>query len=159
MLVTPHAVVGATMGVLIPAPAVAVCAAVSGHFLLDMVPHWQETLPPYTPHRATWIRAPIDVSLAVLLTWRVARRRDDPGRVWCSALAGTIPDIDFLWFLAPETFGRIDSLSWYIARHTEIQRETSRLWGLVPQLGVIALCGAILRSQGRRGPHAPWMAH
>ncbi len=154
MLVTPHAVVGATIGMLIPERSVAVCAAAASHFLLDAVPHWQETLPPYTPHRATWIRVPIDVSLAVFLTWQVAHRSEYAGRVWCSALAGVIPDVDFLWFLAPETFGCINSFRWYVSWHTDIQRETSRLWGLAPQLGVIALCGALLRSQRLGGPHA-----
>lgn len=147
MLVTPHAVVGATIGALIPRRTLAVGTAVTSHFLLDTVPHWQETLPPYTPHRGTWIRVPIDVSLAAFLTWQVARNSQNAGRVWCSALAGVIPDVDFVWFLAPDTFGRINSFRWYISWHTEIQRETARLWGLVPQLGVIALCGAVLRSQ------------
>jgi hypothetical protein len=147
MLVTPHAVVGATIGALIPARRVALPAALTSHFLLDIVPHWQETLPPYTPHRGTWFRVPVDLTLASLLTWWIAGRGEDRGRVWWSALAGVTPDLDFLWFLAPDSFGRMRVFQGYVSWHSEIQRETSRLWGLVPQLAVIALCGAMLRSR------------
>jgi hypothetical protein len=35
------------------------------HFLLDTVPHWQETLSPYRPNLATWVRLPLDALLAV----------------------------------------------------------------------------------------------
>ena len=104
MLVTPHAVVAATIGALIPQRTLAVGTAVTSHFLLDTVLHWQETLPPYTPHRGTWIRVPIDVSLAGFLTWWIVRRCDVQSRVWSCALAAVLPDVDFLWFLAPETF-------------------------------------------------------
>jgi hypothetical protein len=153
MLVTPHAVVGATMGVLVPA-RFAVCTAVASHFLLDAVPHWQETLPPYTPHRGTWVRVPIDMTLALILTRWIARRQVDSRKVWLAAFAGVVPDVDVLWFLAPRFLGRVGVLRRYVSWHADIQRETSRPAGIVPQLGVIALCGAILRSGLGRPPRS-----
>jgi hypothetical protein len=150
MLVTPHAVVGATLGSVIPARWAAMTVSLSSHFLLDTVPHWQETLPPYTPHRGTWARVPIDLGLAVILTRWIARRSGDSPRVWCAALAGVIPDLDFVWFLAPDAFRRFGVLRGYVSWHAGIQRETSHPGGLVPQLGVIALCGAVLRSAEAR---------
>lgn len=150
MLVTPHAVLGATMGVLIPARFSA-CTAMASHFLLDAVPHWQETLPPYTPHRGTWVRVPIDMTLALILTRWIARRQVDSRKVWLAAFAGVVPDVDVLWFLAPHVFGRAGVLRSYVTWHAEIQRETSRLGGLAPQLAVIALCGVILGSQRSEG--------
>jgi hypothetical protein len=146
MLVTPHALVGATTGVLIPARWAAVPLSFGSHFLLDTVPHWQETLSPYTPHRGTWARVPVDLALAVILTRWIARRSDDRTRVWCAALAGVIPDLDFVWFLAPDAFERLGAFRRYVAWHAGIQRETSHLGGLAPQLGVIAFCGVWLRT-------------
>lgn len=104
MLVTPHAVVGATVGVLIPARTPAISIALCSHFVLDTVPHWQETLPPYTPHRGTWMRVPVDLTLGVILTRWIARGSAERGHIWCAALASVIPDLDFVWFLAPDVF-------------------------------------------------------
>jgi hypothetical protein len=148
MLVTPHAVAGATIGALVPIRGVAFSAAVSSHFLLDTVPHWQETLAPYTPHRGTWLRVPIDLTMALAITHAIARRSNASRDVWGSALAAALPDIDFLWFLAPSAFERFGPVRTYVDWHAGIQRETSRLWGLAPQFAVILCCVAALRSSG-----------
>jgi hypothetical protein len=157
MLITPHAVAGATIGALVPIRAVALSAAVSSHFLLDVVPHWQETLAPYTPHRGTWLRVPIDLALALAMTHVIARGSTSGRNVWGSALAAALPDIDFLWFLAPSAFERLGPVRIYVDWHVAIQRETSRLWGLAPQLAVIFGCVAVLRSGGVA--HAAWRRH
>lgn len=44
MLITPHALTGAAITVLVPNPLVSVPLAIGSHFVLDMIPHWQETL-------------------------------------------------------------------------------------------------------------------
>jgi hypothetical protein len=40
MLELPHAVVGATIAVLIPNPAIAIPLALASHFAMDLYPHW-----------------------------------------------------------------------------------------------------------------------
>ena len=80
MLVTPHALMGAAIGLRLKHPLRIIPVAVASHFLLDTVPHWQETLSPYRPTVATWIRIPIDLSLATLGVAWIARRGS-----WCFA--------------------------------------------------------------------------
>jgi hypothetical protein len=40
MLELPHAVVGATIAVLIPEPAISLPLALASHFIMDLYPHW-----------------------------------------------------------------------------------------------------------------------
>ncbi|HEY7355504.1 MAG TPA: hypothetical protein VH590_03525 [Ktedonobacterales bacterium] len=140
MLITPHALVGAAIGLRLKHPLKVIPVAMASHFLLDMVPHWQETLAPYRPGRATWIRLPIDMGLAVLgVTW-IARSGSKRQRVLASAvvvgaLAGTLPDLDALACANPLLL-RNGLLKRYFFWHCGIQDETSQGWGLAPQIAV-----------------------
>lgn len=141
MLVTPHAVAGATAGKLIGNPLVAIPVAIASHFILDRVPHWQETLPPYTPHVGTWIRTPIDVALSLYLVKRIARsstRRS--GSMWMGAVAAAAPDADVILPLVPLKRDLWRPLDRYLHWHMAIQRETDSLWGLAPQIALVIAC-------------------
>jgi hypothetical protein len=72
MLTTPHSVTGAMIGALLPSPLLIVPVAIGSHFILDSIPHWQETLAPYIPTKSTYIRIPIDLVLAVGLVSLIA---------------------------------------------------------------------------------------
>jgi hypothetical protein len=151
MLLTPHALVGAALGLRLKHPLKAIPAAVASHFLLDTVPHWQETLFPYRPNVATWIRLPIDLTLAVLgVAWiaRQGRKRQRglASAVVVGALAGTLPDLDALASTQPLLL-RNGLLRRYFLWHCGIQDETPKRWGLVPQVAVslIALAMALPR--------------
>ena len=140
MLLTPHAVVGATIGVLVPNPALSVPLALGSHFLLDAVPHWQETLPPYTPHRGTWVRIPIDAGLSVSLVGYIARSRHSAAAVWLTAGAAMAPDLDSVPYAIPRLVEGESAMTRYLRWHVGIQRETSSLLGLLPQILVILVC-------------------
>jgi hypothetical protein len=140
MLLTPHAVSGATIAVLIPDPARSVPLALASHFLLDIVPHWQETLPPYTPHTGTWIRLPLDLGLAASLVALIAR--DHPAEapaIWTAACAAMLPDADSALSIVPD-LSHNAALRRYTLQHAGLQNETSSLWGLVPQIALIVAC-------------------
>jgi hypothetical protein len=151
MLITPHALTGAAIGLRLKHPVKVIPIAMLSHFLLDTVPHWQETLFPYRPTIATWIRIPIDLTLAVLGVAWIARqgskRKRGLGRsVIVGALAGTLPDLDAFTSTHPLLL-RNGLLKRYFVWHCGIQEETSKRWGLVPQIAVslIALAMAVSR--------------
>ena len=152
MLITPHALTGAAIGLRLKHPLKAIPVAVASHFVLDTIPHWQETLFPYRPGIATWIRIPIDLALAVAgVTWiarRGGKRQRGLGRtVVIGALAGTLPDLDALACSQPALL-RNGWLKRYFVWHCGIQDETSQHWGLIPQIAVsLAALALTLRSK------------
>lgn len=152
MLITPHAVVGAAIGLRLKHPLKIIPVAMASHFLLDTIPHWQETIYPYRPSVATWVRIPIDLALAVLGVAWIARhgkrrRRDLATATIIGALAGTLPDLDALACANPLLL-RNGFLKRYFFWHCGIQDETPQGWGLVPQIAVsLAALVVALRSR------------
>lgn len=140
MLTTPHSLTGATIAVLSPNPFLAIPLAVGSHFILDSIPHWQETLYPYKPNKLTWVRIPIDLALSLLLVGLIASAHPDRGTlVWLGALGANIPDLDSVVILIPGLQG------WKIIKnywdwHCRIQKETASLRGVIPQLILSAIC-------------------
>ncbi|MFH0936810.1 MAG: hypothetical protein V1808_00775 [Candidatus Daviesbacteria bacterium] len=143
MLITPHAATGAAIAVLLPNPVISIPLAIASHFVLDMVPHWQETLYPYKPNKVTWIRIPIDLSLAVVLVYLVTQFHPNIAFViWLTAFISNIPDFDSIASLIPELF-RSRLFKNYWDWHAKIQRETGSYLGLVSQV-IITLVGLII---------------
>lgn len=137
MLTTPHTAAGIAIGAIIPNPLVVAPIAVASHFLLDMVPHWQETLAPYTPTKKTYIRAPIDIGLAVSITLLAVHwQPQNAASIWTGAVFANVPDLDSIVVIVPSLKKGIIQRYW--DWHCKIQRETSSLWGLAPQLALIA---------------------
>lgn len=137
MLTAPHAAAGVAIGVIIPNPLVAAPVAVASHFLLDMVPHWQETLAPYTPTKKTYIRIPLDMALAIGITLLAVHwQPQNTASVWAGAIFANVPDLDSMLVIVPSLKKGIIQTYW--DWHCKIQRETSSLWGLLPQLALIA---------------------
>jgi hypothetical protein len=138
MLTTPHAAAGIAIGAILSNPLIAIPVAVASHFVLDAVPHWQETLAPYTPNRKTYIRVPLDIALAVSITILAAHWQPQHlTNIWLGAIFANVPDLDTVVILVPSLKKGIIQRYW--DWHCKIQRETSSLWGLVPQLIVIAV--------------------
>lgn len=138
MLVAPHASAGVAIGVLVANPLVAIPAAIASHFVLDTVPHWQETLAPYQPTRKTYIRIPIDIGLAIAITAIGATiQPTHTTSIVLGALFATMPDLDVILITFPELKRGLLKLYWNW--HCAIQKETSSLWGIAPQIGVILI--------------------
>lgn len=136
MLTTPHTAAGVALGVLIGNPILVIPAAIASHFLLDRVPHWQETLAPYEPTWKTYIRVPIDISLAVGLTmWAAHAQPAYAAAIWAGAIAANVPDLDTVVVLLPAI--KRGMVQRYWDWHCRIQRETSSLAGIIPQLAII----------------------
>jgi hypothetical protein len=137
MLVSPHVTAGVALGTLIGNPIVVIPVAIASHFILDSVPHWQETLAPYTPTMKTWIRIPIDFAIALVIVLLALQARPDHAlAIWLGAVFASGADLDVLLIVYPKF--KKGLLEKYWDWHCAIQRETSSLWGLVPQVAVIA---------------------
>jgi len=146
MLTTPHATAGIALGSLLVNPLLVIPAAIASHFLLDMVPHWQETLAPYTPTRKTYIRAPLDICLAIILTVVATHwQPDHTAAIWLGAFFANAPDFDSIVVILPKLKRGMIRKFW--DWHCAIQRETSSLWGILPQLTLMILCLFFVKQQ------------
>jgi hypothetical protein len=135
---SPHVAIGATIGAVLGNPLVVVPVAIASHYALDMVPHWQETLAPYLPTRATYTRVPIDLALAAgIIALQIHWHPAAVPAIFLGAVAANLPDIDSFLVFAPKLKRGLIKLHW--DAHCAIQRETSSFWGLVPQVAVIFL--------------------
>lgn len=140
MLTTPHALVGATIAVFAPHPIFAIPLSIGSHFLLDTIPHWQETLYPYNPSKATWIRIPIDITISVVLVYVITKAHPtNASLIWLSAAAANIPDLDSITVVMPRLL-KNTFVKNYWDWHCKIQRETSSLLGLIPQILLSFFC-------------------
>lgn len=138
MLTTPHAVAGAMIGSLLPNPLLMIPVSIASHFVLDSVPHWQETLAPYTPTKETYIRIPIDIALAIILVSLVAHwHPESTANIWWGALFANLPDIDSIVVIIPRLKTGVIRKFW--DWHCKIQRETSSMWGVFTQVAFTSL--------------------
>ena len=138
MLVSPHITAGVALGVAIGNPVIVIPVAVASHFILDTVPHWQETLAPYAPTKKTFIRIPIDFAIGGLVVWlALALQPDHAASILLGALFASGADLDVIVIAHPNL--KKGLLAKYWDWHCAIQRETSSLWGIVPQVAVIGL--------------------
>ncbi|MDO8658917.1 MAG: hypothetical protein Q7K55_09325 [Candidatus Levybacteria bacterium] len=95
MLITPHSLTGATIAIFIPNPVISIPLSIGSHFILDTVPHWQETLFPYKLTKVTWIRIPIDLALSITLVfWITQSHPNISNLIWITAFAANIPDLE-----------------------------------------------------------------
>ena len=138
MLVAAHVTTGAALGAAIGHPLLVIPVAVASHFLLDSVPHWQETLAPYKPTWKTYVRIPIDLGLGLLVVLlAVWAQPHHAVAIWTGAVFASGADLDVIMVAYPRL--KRGLLQKYWDWHCAIQRETSSLWGVVPQLAVMSL--------------------
>ena len=138
MLVSPHVTAGVALGAMIGNPIMVIPLAIISHFVLDLIPHWQETLAPYKPTWKTYVRIPIDLAIGLVIVLLAVRLQPDQAwSIWLGAIFASGPDLD----VAIVTFPKLKRglLERYWDWHCAIQRETSSLWGVLPQLAVVGL--------------------
>ena len=147
MLIAPHAVTGATIAVLFPNPAVALPLVVASHFVLDIIPHWQEVITnDYKLTKATFFRVPVDFLLAVVFVWKIAQMHlDQFYLVWLSAVVGNAPDLDVLLTNIKPKILQVNLFRRYYDWHCRIQKETKSFVGVLTQLAIILSCFWLVR--------------
>jgi len=144
MLVLPHVATGAALGALLGDPFVVVPAAVASHFILDSVPHWQETMAPYIPTWKTYLRIPIDIGLAVaLVIYALSIHPDLTPGILLGAIFASAPDLDVITIKLPKL--QTGLIKKYWDWHCKIQREVTSLWGVVTQLVVVVASIVIIQ--------------
>lgn len=139
MLVLPHVATGAAIGALVGDPFIVLPVAVASHFVLDSIPHWQETMAPYHPTWKTYLRIPIDIGLAVgLVVYAVHIQPGNMPAILLGALFASIPDLDVITVKLPALQKGLVKRYW--DWHCRIQREVSSVWGVMTQCIVLAVC-------------------
>lgn len=96
MLLFNHALAGATIGAIIPAPLVAPVAFAT-HFLLDMMPHAHGEEPPFSRFLKVQIAADLVLTVCALGFLYYIFPEDQRFIIGVGALFGMLPD--FLWIL------------------------------------------------------------
>src|SRR5665811_640253 len=95
MLTTPHAAAGIAIGAMIGNPILVIPVAIASHFVLDSIPHWQETLAPYTPNKKTYVRVPLDIAFALGITVLATHWQPQlTAAIWTGAVSANVPDLD-----------------------------------------------------------------
>ena len=98
MTATAHALIGASIAAKVANPYLAIPLAILSHFLLDLVPHWDEG----TNHREKSLakiklEATLDVLLGFTLAFLIFRNFIDPVYLFVMVIAAQLPD----WLEAP----------------------------------------------------------
>ncbi|HEU4715648.1 MAG TPA: hypothetical protein VFS14_02345 [Candidatus Saccharimonadales bacterium] len=145
MLVLPHVATGVALGALIGDPLIVVPAAIASHFVLDSIPHWQETMAPYHPTWKTYLRIPIDIGLSIALTlYAIHLQPAALPAILLGAVFASIPDIDVITVKLPTLQRGIIKRYW--DWHCRIQREVSTLWGVATQMMVLSTCILVIQT-------------
>lgn len=135
MLVAPHVAAGVTLGLVLQEPLLVIPIAVASHFLLDTIPHWQETMAPYHPTWKTYVRIPIDFAISAAIIWLALVIHPELGwSIGLGAFFAAIPDIDVVTIAFPKLRNKIISAYW--DWHCKIQREVPTFGGIATQLAV-----------------------
>lgn len=138
MLVAPHIATGVTLGLVLQRPMLVIPLAIASHFLLDTVPHWQETMAPYQPTWKTYLRIPIDFGVGALIIGLALHFHPELSwSIGLGAFFAAIPDIDVITIAFPKLKNKL--VTYYWDWHCKIQREVSSLAGVLTQLAVLAI--------------------
>lgn len=144
MLELPHTVVGAVIATKIGNPALALPLALTSHFVLDLVPHWNPHLNTELAKygKVTWqtrtlVWIDVVVSLAVGLYISTLKLPDLSGVtiVVLGALMGVLPDlIESPHFFLGLRWKPIENL---IKFQKSIQNDTGLVFGLATQVVIL----------------------
>jgi len=98
MLITPHMVVGSTIGAAIDNPWIVIVLALLSHFLLDMIPHYDIGTRHFKEEKIVldwkdWLWFTIDGVAGIALTYYIYTITGGHWLVWLGAAVGIAPDI------------------------------------------------------------------
>ncbi|HBG81292.1 TPA: hypothetical protein DDW69_00440 [candidate division CPR2 bacterium] len=136
MLIVPHVVFGAAIGSKIHSPILTIFLAVASHYLLDRIPHWQETTEPYILTARTYIRCSIDLILSIGFLFFLSRQGKLDLNVFLGAIFAIIPDVEGIFQVRKDLL-KNSILSMTFPFHMRLQRHAGFLLGVFTQLVVI----------------------
>lgn len=151
MLITPHVLVGAAVGVASGNPVVGFLGGVASHFILDAIPHtdpgiWHfEDAFPYKVDERDLTVAFADMSLAIFLTLYLAGTAPLIAAAPLAGIAGgVLPDVIGVLPLFFPRVATLPILSRYYALNEKIQaKATARpaqwIQGVLTQIATIAI--------------------
>lgn len=137
MLAASHALLGASLARLLPDPWLALPLNLAGHFLADLVPHW-DMRTRHTPRSKTAviILSLADAAAGFFAGWLIFGRLVPPPYLFIMMFVAQLPD----WLEAPYHI-----FDWNFAPFSSIKHLQSRLhrklglpWGLIGQVGLVA---------------------
>lgn len=140
MLETPHVIVGAAIAKKIPNPLISLPLALTSHFLLDKIPHWNPHLNTETKKyghitKKTTIIIGFDLMLSAASVFYIANTADTNTQVfyiYLGALAAILPDVvEGPYFFFHYKTKLIEK---WIKFQKSIQTDTTVVPGLLTQL-------------------------
>lgn len=138
MTATSHALIGASLAVIIANPIIGIPTAIVTHFIADLIPHWDAG----TNHREKSptrlkIEATFDVLLGFALVFLIFRNLVNLPYLYTMVIAAQLPD----WLEAPAwMFGlNIPPFSWMDYLGHKLQSRAQLPWGLVTQVVIVGL--------------------
>lgn len=159
MILTTHAIAGASAAVLVPQhPIVAFCAAFASHFVLDAIPHWDYDLhsdsvnpkvgAPFVFNRALvrdLLAVTLDGVAGIAFSLILFATSENVPLILACALAGMLPDgLQFIYghckhepFVSVQRFHRWVHGPWSLKRHHYV--------GIATQILTVALIVASVR--------------
>lgn len=150
MTATAHALIGASIAAKITNPYLGIPLAVLSHFLLDLIPHWDEG----TNHKEkslTKIRleATLDVLLGFALAFLIFRNFTNPVYLFVMVIAAQLPD----WLEAPAAWFnvKIPPFSWMDWLGHNLQSRMQLPWGLVTQVVIVGIFVFVAVGSGNFG--------
>lgn len=138
MVATTHAIVGASIAARIPNPYIAIPLAIGSHFILDLIPHWDQGINwRKKSARRRWLESIFDVLAGILLVTVLFASRVDPLYLYGMMIAAQLPD----WLETPYLFLGLKGAPWkyFYQVQSRLQWRSSLLVGIMTQLATILL--------------------
>ena len=136
MIATSHAIVGAAIASAAPDPIIGLLLAFASHFVLDLVPHWDEGLGWEKKSKTRfWAEAILDVTVGFALAFAIFGRSVDTTYLVAAIIAAQLPD----WAEAPYLFlgWKFPPFSWVYSVQHHMQWRMGLPWGAVSQAAVV----------------------
>lgn len=140
MLVTTHFLTGAAIASVSHDPLVFIPVAFASHFVLDTIPHSQSAYKPWVVTNKVVVMEVFDVTLAVAIVLFLTCDLGLSNNLWLGAIAGSLPDVDGLFYVKPlRNFLKKPLIKTWAKFHESIQNETPQFLGKATQFVAITV--------------------
>lgn len=138
MVATTHAIVGASIAVNIPHPFIAYPLALLSHFVLDLLPHWDQGINwKQKSARRRFFECTFDVLIGLFTVSVLFVGRVDPIYLYSMVFAAQLPD----WLEVPYLFLGWTGTPWkyFYKIQSQLQWRAPLLIGISTQLAIVIL--------------------